>query len=127
MNLNLLLTELKRLLGRVRCSLVSGMAMVGAAHRPAGPQLCDTATLEGGLSPLDPLAADKGLFLEGLWSALGSEAETDSMAAESSFMLNYSPVSHVQKLVALKIEGLEGWFLHFFSLVCKYFFGFQTL
>lgn len=108
MNLNLL-TELKRLLGRVRCSLVSGMAMVGAAHNPAGPQLCDTATLEGGLSPVDPLAADKGLFLEGLWSALGSE-ETDSMAAESSFMLNYSPVSHVQNTVALKIEGLEGWF-----------------
>ena len=73
------------------------MAMVGAAHRPAGPQLL---TLEGGLSPVDPLAADKGLFLEGLCSALGSE----SMAAESSFMLNYS-LSMFRTLCSLYIKG----------------------
>ena len=104
-NFVVILTELKRLRGRVRCSLVSGMAMVGAAHRPAGPQLL---TLEGGLSPVDPLAADKGLFLEGLCSALGSE----SMAAESSFMLNYS-LSMFRTLCSLYIEG---WiFLHFWG------------
>ena len=66
--------------------------MVGAAHNPAA-QLC--AALEGGLRAVCPLAADRGLFLEGV---VASEAASLQLA--SYFILNYSPLSHVKTLFA---------------------------
>ena len=73
--------------------------MVGAAHNPAA-QLC--AALEGGLRAFCPLAADRGLFLEGV---VASEAASLQLA--SYFILNYSPVSHVKTLFAASKNRLE--------------------
>ena len=66
------------------------MAIVGAAHRLAA-QLC--AALEGGLRAVCPLAADKGLFLEGV-----APSDPASLQLASNFILNYSPVCHVKTI-----------------------------